>query len=71
MMRHCLEPDWFGYAWRVLAASLASAALGADDRPQPQPRPHGVRVPVPVAAIRVDDGDTIAITSSTARTSPY
>lgn len=63
-MRQRREANRIWCSGLVLTAILASVALGADDRSQPQPRPHGVRVSVPVAAIRVDDGDTIAITWS-------
>ena len=45
----------------VLALFALSQGQAADSPPQPQPRPYGIRISVPVKAVRVDDGDTIAI----------
>ena len=45
----------------ALVLFMAAGCLRAADQLPSQPRTHGTRVPIPVEAIRVDDGDTIAI----------
>ncbi len=61
-MRQTIRGNRVRGMWLALVAVLAWGALRADERPQEQTRPHGVRVPVPVDAVRIDDGDTFAIT---------
>jgi micrococcal nuclease len=52
---------WFRGIALAFALMLAAGSLQAADQPRDQLRAHGVRVAVPVAAVRVDDGDTVAI----------
>ena len=59
--------NWSNTIWLAVLALPAAMALGAESVRE-QPRPHGARVPVPVAAIRVDDGDTVAIVWSPTET---
>jgi micrococcal nuclease len=52
---------WFREFHLAALLVVAAGCLRAADQPPRQPRTHGSRVPVPVDAIRIDDGDTVAI----------
>ncbi|MCL4207826.1 MAG: thermonuclease family protein [Pirellulaceae bacterium] len=52
---------WFRGIALAFTLGLAAGSLQAAEQPREQPLPHSVRVAVPVEAVRVDDGDTIAI----------